>query len=105
MDVKARAVAVPISERAAREAGGRKRVPRTFDRHPKPWLKQFLEFDDLTSERMLNVRRDVLNLSRADAARLLRVARNTIWDWETGYRRAPFSAYLALRLIADSVRR
>lgn len=88
-------------------APGRKRknIPRTFNRRPKPWLSPVLELPDYTSERMLNVRKEILGLSRADAARLFRVARNTIWDWETGYRRAPFSAYLAMRLLADSMKR
>lgn len=84
-----------------KSARKRKNIPRTFDRRPKAWLSSILELPAHTSERMLNVRKEVLGLSRADASNLLRVARNTIWDWETGYRRAPFSAYLAMRLLAD----
>lgn len=89
----------------AKETRKRKRLPRGFNRRAKPWLQPMLELEEPTDERMLKVRRDVLGLSRADASRLLRVARNTIWDWETGYRRAPFSAYLALRLVADAAKR
>jgi DNA-binding transcriptional regulator YiaG len=82
----------------------RKKLPRTFDRSPKPWMQPVLELPKHTSGEMLAVRREVLGLSRADAARLLRVARNTIWDWETGYRSAPFSAYALLRVLADQGR-
>lgn len=83
----------------------RKKLPRTFNRKPAPWLQPIFDLPELSAQSMLSLRRDVLNLSREDAARVLRVRRNTIWDWETGTRRPPFSAYLALRCLADSVRR
>ena len=86
------------------EKKARKDIPRTFDRRPKPWLRAITDLPKPTSETLLTLRRDVLNLSRADAAKVLRVARNTVWDWETDYRRAPFSAFLALRLLANEMR-
>jgi transcriptional regulator with XRE-family HTH domain len=79
----------------------RKNIPRTFNRHPKPWLQPILDLPKPTGERLFKLRHEVLGLSRADTARLLRIARNTLWDWETGVRQPPFSAYLALRLLAE----
>lgn len=82
----------------------RKNISRTFDRTPKVWLAQLTGLPKPSSDAFLRLRRDVLCLSRADASRLLRVARNTVWDWETDYRAPPFAAYLALRLVADAMR-
>jgi transcriptional regulator with XRE-family HTH domain len=82
----------------------RKKLPRTFDRRPKPWMQPVLDLPKHTGGEILTVRREVLGLSRADASRLLRVSRNTIWNWETSYRSAPFSAYALLRVLADQGR-
>jgi len=78
----------------------RKRLPRAFDRREKSWTRQIRDMPVHTNADILKLRQD-LSLSRADASRLLRVARNTIWDWETGYRAAPFSAFLALSLLTE----
>lgn len=95
-----RGEAAPVRPARAKVKPKRKKLPRTFDRREKSWMQPIRAIPPHTSERILELRRD-LSLSRADAARLLRVARNTVWDWETGYRSAPFSAYLALSLLAE----
>ncbi len=89
----------------AKEKRERPRLPRTFTRKSPAWLNSVLDLPQISGQEMLSLRRDVLNLSREDAARVLRVRRNTIWDWETGTRRPPFSAYLALRCLAESAKR
>ncbi|MEO8717900.1 MAG: hypothetical protein ABI423_06730 [Burkholderiales bacterium] len=68
------------------------------------WSQPYMQIPQADGERFFELRRHVLQLSRADVARLLRVAKNTVWDWETDRRRVPFSAFFALRLIADSLR-
>lgn len=96
----------PAKDQAPKRAAKKRpRLPRTFNRTPPQWLQAITDLPNVNAETMLRIRRDVLNLSRADAARTLRVRNNTIWDWETGTRRPPFSAYLALRCLADSSRR
>jgi DNA-binding transcriptional regulator YiaG len=119
-DLKEKSEAPPAVEPAGTPAGGmpyrkaagdenstalvRKKIPRTFNRRPRQWLNVLLEMPDVTSESFVALRHGVLNLSRSDVSRLLRVARNTVWDWETGYRSAPFSAFLALTLLRESQR-
>ncbi len=87
--------------KTAPAAPRRKKLPRTFNRRPALWMQAILELPEVSDERIFRLRHDVLDLSRADAARLLRVARNTVWDWEAGRRTAPFAALLALHLIAE----
>jgi len=87
-------------------ARSRKRVNRTpaHDAYIAAWSQPYMKIPQADGEEFFRLRRFVLNLSRADVARLLRVAKNTIWDWETNRRRLPFSAFFALRLIAESLR-
>lgn len=79
----------------------RKKIPRTFNRRYKRWLNPVLDLPAPISSDFYKLRHDVLSLSRADVMRALRVSRNAVRDWETGYRRLPFSAFLALRLLAQ----
>ena len=83
----------------------RRKLPRTFNRKPAQWLQVVFDLPDASPDALLSIRRDALNLSREDACRVLRISRNTLWDWETGRRRPPYSAYLALRCLAENVRR
>lgn len=82
----------------------RKKLPRTFSRKRKPVLDRFLTMPEPSGEHLLHLRRESLAFSRADVSRLLRVARNTVWDWESGYRDPPFSAFLSLWMLADVCR-
>jgi DNA-binding transcriptional regulator YiaG len=82
----------------------RKNISRIFDRRRKPWLRPIFDLPKPTAERFRRLRQEILSLSRNDAARLFRVAKQTVWKWETGVRRVPFSAYLTLRLLAESAR-
>jgi transcriptional regulator with XRE-family HTH domain len=68
------------------------------------WSQPYMQIRQADGEEFFQLRRHVLQLSRADVARLLRVAKNTVWDWETGRTRLPFCAFFALRLIAESLR-
>jgi len=68
------------------------------------WSQPYMQIPQADGEEFFRLRRHILQLSRADVARLLRVAKNTVWDWETDRRRVPFSAFFALRLIAESLR-
>jgi DNA-binding transcriptional regulator YiaG len=49
------------------------------------------------------LRRHVLNLNRLQTARLLRVAVNSVLNWEHGTHPVPFPAFLALHMIAQSL--
>lgn len=94
-----------VASKPGRQKKQRAKLSRTFNRTPAPWLQAVLNLPELTADGIFRLRHDELNLSRQDAARILRVNRNTIWDWESGTRRPPFSAYLALRVLADNAKR
>jgi transcriptional regulator with XRE-family HTH domain len=87
-------------------ARSRKRVNRTppHDAYVAAWSQPYMQIRQADGEEFFQLRRHVLQLSRADVARLLRVAKNTVWDWETGRTRLPFCAFFALRLISESLR-
>jgi transcriptional regulator with XRE-family HTH domain len=87
-------------------ARSRKRLDRTpaHDAYVAAWSQPYMQLRQADGEEFFQLRRHVLQLSRADVARLLRVAKNTVWDWETGRTRLPFCAFFALRLIAESLR-
>lgn len=57
-----------------------------------------------TPERFHELRRDVLLLNREQTARVLRVGRSTVANWESARNPVPFTAFLALLLIAESER-
>lgn len=67
------------------------------------WQKP-IEKLECTAEALRELRRDLLNLSQRDAARLLRVATSSIKNWESGAYPAPFTYYLALLLVSESQR-
>jgi len=87
-------------------ARSKKRVNRmpAHDAYVAAWAQPYMQIRQASGEEFFQLRRYILQLSRADVARLLRVAKNTIWDWETCRTRLPFSAYFSLRLIAESLR-
>lgn len=57
-----------------------------------------------TAEAFRELRRDVLNLTQRDTARLLRVSLASIKHWERGKYPTPFAYYLALLLISEGER-
>ncbi len=59
---------------------------------------------ECSGEAFRALRRDLLNLSQKDAARLLRVAKSSIKNWESGKYKTQFAPYLALLLISESKR-
>lgn len=56
-----------------------------------------------SADDFLRLRRYMLNMNRAQAARVLRVDHDSIYNWETGKHRLPFPVYLALHLLHESV--
>lgn len=68
------------------------------------WAQPYAEIRTADGAEFFQLRRHVLQLSRADVARLLRVSTNAVRGWETDRCRVPFSAFFALRLIAESLR-
>lgn len=67
------------------------------------WVRPIDAIPNPDGQEFFNLRRNVLGLNRKQTARLLRVGVQSVLNWERGTHPVPFYAYLALKLITESL--
>lgn len=78
------------------------RQNKRFDNYCPDWLRSALEPIEIGPQQFQMFRRDVLNMTQAQAAAYLRVSASTVSAWESGRSRIPFMAFETLRLMAET---